>query len=179
MATHRAVEAAGTAVVHALQDAFDPLVVPDAEPLRFHLVGPEDLAGGLPSGLGVLVYAVETDPAARNVDTGIDRTAGRTPPGLPLVVRLFVLVSAEEPATRLALAGWAMRTLHDTAVLPADLLNRGAGRKPVVGEDETARILADPLEPSDLLRRLEVLGGEAADVLALPYAVTGIDIVSG
>jgi hypothetical protein len=175
MATYRAVEAAAATVVHVLQDAFDPVLVPDAEPLRFHLVGPEDLAGGLPSGVGVLVYAVEVDPTGRNLGAGLDRTGGRTPPGLTLRVRLLVLVTAEDAATRLTLAGWVLSTLPGNAVLAADLLNRVAGRKPVFRDDETVRVLVDPLEASDLLRRLEVLGGDATDVLALPYAVDGID----
>jgi hypothetical protein len=179
MATYRAVEAAAAAIARILQDAFDPVLVPGAEPLRIHLVGPEGLAGGLPSGLGVLVYAVEVDPAGRNLGAGLDRTGGRTPPGLTLRVRLLVLVSAAEAATRLTLAGWVLSTLHGSAVLPAGLLNREAGRKPVFRDDETVRLLVDPLEASDLLRRLEVLGGDATDVLALPYAVEGIDIVTG
>lgn len=179
MATYRAVEAAAAAVVGVLQDAFDPIILPDAEPLHFHLVGPEDLAGGLPAGIAVLVYGVEVDPASRNLGTGLERTAGRAPVGLPLRARMFVLVGAAEVATRLALAGWTLSTLHNASLLTAELMNREAGGEPVFRDDEAVRVVVDPLEASDLLRRLAVLGGDATDVLALPHVMDGIEIVTG
>jgi hypothetical protein len=176
MATYRAPEAATTGVVRLLAGAFDRAAFPDVQsPPR--LVGADDPTHGLTSGVGVLAYAVEVSRLSMNAGELPDRTGASGPNALPVEVRLLVLARAQDPGTRLALAGWVLSTLADSPVMPADLLN-GEGQDRVFGDHESVALRADTLTTGDLLQRVEVFVGDSSDVLALPYVLSGIDIVA-
>lgn len=178
MATFRAIEAASSAIVGLLDDAFQATDFGTDE-LEFLVIDGGDFAGGLPTGAGIFVYRIQVNGARRHPSGRADVVTGRRDlPQLPVDVHLLVVVSAGDPGTKLALAGWIMRKLEDHPVLPAGLLNRDAGETPVFRSDETVEITYDDVSHEELLHLWEVLGAAKYDVVVLPYVLPNLHIES-
>ncbi|QBR92472.1 Pvc16 family protein [Nocardioides euryhalodurans] len=160
MADHRAIEVACEGLARLLRDA--PLPAGQAgSHLSGGVIGAGDVTtGSWPGGAGVLPYRVR-----------VGRTGALESPGgpdarpLPVEVQVVVVCQAEEPGTRLALAGWVMGRLHDHPVLTAE---------PGEGTGDTVRVVADDPGRTEFLQLWAALGLEGRDVLLLPYVLTGV-----
>ena len=178
MATYRAIEAASSAIVGLLDDAFQATDFALDEP-EFLVIDGGDFADGLPTGAGIFVYRIQVNGARRHPSGRADVVTGRRDlPQLPVDVHLLVVVSAADPGTKLALTGWIMRKLEDHPVLPAGLLNRDAGDTPIFRTDETVEITFDDVSHEELLHLWEVLGAAKYDVVMLPYVLPNLHIES-
>lgn len=109
------------------------------------------------TGITVFPYRVTHNLQRRN---GAPRT---TPDGErfrpSLLVDLHVLVSAwaSTGSEQMRLLGWAARTLEDTPLLGAGLLNRAAaGGQIVFGPSESVELVAEPLSLADMVSIFEL-----------------------
>ncbi len=152
MATYRAIEAACTALARALADAPRPVDLA-GDRWDFRLVDAGEVTRGVRHGAGILPYRV------RQVSGSLPpRGPGEpVPPSLAVEVQLLVVVVADDPAARLALTGWVLRTIHD---------------HPVVADG--VRVTADDVPRPELLQMWHVLGLSDRDALALPFVLTGL-----
>ena len=178
MATYRAIEAAASALANLLEDAFRPEDF-GGDDLDFTVIDGGGFADSLPKGAGIFVYRVTINGSRRHPSGRADVVTGRRDlPQLPVDVHLLVVVSAPNATTKLALTGWIMRKLEDHPVLPAGLLNRDAGAKPVFRTDETVEVSMDDVSHEELLHLWEVLGAAKYDVVMLPYVLPNLVIES-
>ena len=163
MADHRAIEVACEGLARLLRDAPLPAELAGSR-LAGGVIGAGDvITGSWSGGAGVLPYRVR-----------VGRTGALESPGgpgthpLPVEVQVVVVCQAEEPGTRLALAGWVMGRLHDRPVLTA------APGEETGANGEGVRIVADDPGRTEFLQLWAALGLEGRDVLLLPYLLTGI-----
>jgi Pvc16 N-terminal domain len=95
----------------------------------------------------VTVNGARSQPPTRSLD-GVKRR-----PALPLDLQFLLTPWAQEPERQLRLLGWAMRFLHDHAVLPANELNHSLSQRElaVFRADEGVELFCDPPSVADYL----------------------------
>jgi len=145
-------------------------------------------------GLDVAVYQGEDfrSEGGNGVSTGVSlflyRTVvngtTRTPPGrrrsggesqrtqLPLDLHYLLTVWADSASTQHQIAGWVMRVLETTPILPKGVLNDVDGE--VFRPDETVEIILNDLSNEDLFRIWDILG--VPYHLSIPYLVRNVRI---
>jgi Pvc16 N-terminal domain len=116
-----------------------------------------DFAGKMEgAGVSLYLYRVAANTNRRNLPPRLGRTGQRLRPPLPL--DLFYLLSTWSATveTQHALLGWAMRTLEDTPVLPAALLNAGDFPE-TFRPEEGVELVYDPLGFADMTTLWDLL----------------------
>lgn len=110
----------------------------------------------------------------------------RTPPGrrtssgetqrtqLPLDLHYLVTVWAQDAKKQHQIAGWLMRTLETTPILPKGVLN-GINDE-VFRPDETVEIILNDLSNEELFRIWDIIGESYR--LSIPYLVRNVRIES-
>ena len=179
MARVDALEAASRAIVNLLEDAFRDSPSAPSSPPTF----------GVDVSIGLLDGVESSDRPRPSVDVFPHRIAlngdrsypagatnTRRPPRLAVDIHVLILISANEAATRLQIAGRLMRKLRDHPMLPAGLLNRD--RPGAFDLDETVEVVFEDLSHEELLHTREVLGVPDHDRMLLPYVLPGIFIES-
>lgn len=113
--------------------------------------------------------------------------AFRTPPGrisvdgspfdtqLPIEIHFLITVWGTQASFQNTLAGWIMRILEDTPVVPASILNSAV--PDIFHPDETVDIILAELKTEDLFRIWDVLGLNAYQ-LSIPYVARVVKIDS-
>lgn len=168
MADYRAIHATCEAVVALLRQAYDPaLFDAAASPLQFRVFNAAAFGTPISAGVTLFLYRVQpnitlrTPPGRLNPD-GLTRRRRQVP------VELHFLLTAwgEDASLEQTILGWMVRTMEDTPVLGAPLLN---GVVPdVFGVDETVEIAFGQLSNEELFRVWEVLP-ETTFRLSIPY----------
>lgn len=188
MASFRAIETISRVLVDLLEASHE-LLVPDEEP------EPSE-SSPLHEPLQFAVYQGEDfrSPGADEVSTGVTlflyRTmvngTTRTPPGrrlssgepqrsqLPLDLHYLVTIWAGSASTQHQIAGWVMRVLETTPILPKGVLNDI--NEEVFRPDETVEIILNDLSNEDLFRIWDILGEPYR--LSIPYLVRNVRIES-
>ncbi|MEF8816280.1 MAG: DUF4255 domain-containing protein [Salinibacter sp.] len=129
---------------------------------------------GVSTGVSLFLY--------RTVVNGTSRTPSgrRLPSGetqrskLPLDLHYLLTVWADSASTQHQIAGWVMRTLETTPILPKGVLNNV--NPEVFRADETVEIILNDLSNEDLFRIWDVLGEPYR--LSIPYLVRNVRIES-
>lgn len=127
---------------------------------------------GVSTGVSLFLY--------RTVVNGTTRTPpGRRRPGgasqrtqLPLDLHYLLTVWADSASTQHQIAGWVMRVLETTPILPKGVLNDIDGE--VFRPDETVEIILNDLSNEDLFRIWDILG--VPYHLSIPYLVRNVRI---
>ena len=173
MADYRAITAVSEAVMHLLRTSYRPEDFNNE--LEFKIFTSKDFANPISSGISFFLYRIYPN--------GVQRTPpGRTGPDgrqlqsqLPIELHFLLTVWAKEASLQHTVAGWMMRALEDTPILPAGLLNS------VVSDsfrpDETVEISLAELRTEDLLRIWDVLGLNVYQ-LSVPYLARTVTIES-
>jgi hypothetical protein len=145
MATHPAIAAVGRAMVNLLKDA-SRNEFPAAE---FRLIQAADFAANRHprEGASICLVQVEINNTLRNTPPGPGRRIVRPPVSLQL--RFLVTPWAATPEKQQRLLGWMIRTLNDTPILTAALLNQMAPNEVIFSPAETVELVFDPLSLSD------------------------------
>src|SRR3981081_569264 len=103
------------------------------------------------TGVSLFLYRVLVNGGIRTPPSG----PGTGPAALPLDLHFLLTPWAAEAAMEQEILGWVMRTLEDTPILTAGLLNaRVAG---VFGPDEVLEVVADQLSNAEQLQLWDVL----------------------
>lgn len=173
MADHRAIAAVGEAIIHLLRASYDPAVLQNE--LEFKLFTSRDFANPLESGASVFLYRVFPHGTMRTPAGRIGVNGERQRSRLPVELHFLVTVWGKTASLQHTLAGWVMRTIEDTPLLPAGVLNAVSGD--VFHADETVELTLGELRTEDLLRIWEVLGLGVYQ-LCIPYQARIVHIDS-
>ena len=154
MATYRAVGAACEAVVRLLQQSWQRNLFDDTD-LQFAVFHTKDFEIAMDTGVSLFLYrvtvnTVQRTPPARPGPGGRHRRSQ-----LPLDLHFLLTPWAKDASLEQVILGWMMRTVEDTPILPAGILNT---LTPGVFEaDETVEIVAGQLSNEEMFRIWDVL----------------------
>lgn len=171
MADYRAVAATCDAVVRLLQASYDPDDFNNE--LEFRVFTSRDFTSAMANGVSLFLYRIYPNGTHRSPTGRIGPDGRMLGTRLPVDLHFLLTVWARDASLQHAVAGWMMRTLEDTPILPAAVLNAGA--PDVFRPDETVEIALAELRTEDLLRIWEVLGLNAYQ-LSVPYQARVIDL---
>jgi hypothetical protein len=156
MATHHAVVVISLALRGLLANACPKVEFPGAE---IRLFQTKDFQSPMQFNTGVSIYLhrIAFNTTRRNLPPRQTVTGKRYRPSTPLDLHFLITAWGRTAEEQQALLGWAIRTLEDTPVLPAGLLNRFAGAQgEVFHENETVELVGDVLSLQDLFNIWEI-----------------------
>lgn len=161
MATFQAIAVTGNTIRNLLAEACPRDAFPGAQ---FQLCQASNLVNSPFTDFGVSIYLhrVAYNLARRNLPPRKRLNGDRFKPSVPLDLHFLVTAWARKPEQQWALLAWAIRTIEDTPVLPAGLLNQNAGSDAsgtppnVFGEDESVELVGETLSLQDLVSIWEI-----------------------
>src|SRR5690242_10663664 len=122
MATDRAIDAVCQAVIDLLRDGYDP--VSFNQDLEFRVASAQSFSQQMTAGVSLFLYRVFINGTHRIPGGRMTPEGKRTQTQLPLDLHFLLTPWGKDASTQNAIAGWMMRILEDTPVLPSGLLNR-------------------------------------------------------
>lgn len=171
MADTRAVEAVCNTIVDMLRDSYDPAQLD--QDLEFRVYTASNFAQHMTAGVSLFLYRIFIDGTHRTPGGRWTPDGGRADTQLPLDLHFLLTTWGKDASTQYAIAGWMMRTLEDTPILPSGLLNR---RTPAVfHDDEAVEVVAGEIATEDLMRLWELIGPGSYQ-LSVPYVARNIRI---
>lgn len=173
MADFRAIEGTSAALVRLLQASY---VRDDfGHDLQFEAYVPDSFQQPMAAGVSVFLYRVVVSGVQRMPTPRPAPDGTRTHPQLPVDLLYLFTFWGREASLQHRVAGWAMRVLEDTPVLPHGLLQAVAPG--VFDPDETVPLMPADLSNEDLFRIWDVLG-ESRYQLSVPYVARNVTIAS-
>src|SRR5207302_5699829 len=107
-----------------------------------------DLQSPMTAGVSLYLYRLTVSPN-RNLPGRIGRDGRRYLPPLPLDLHFLVTAWAGDAIKQQRLLGFAIRTLEDTPILPAGVLNQHGPEADVFRPDETVELVFEALTVQD------------------------------
>ena len=98
-------------------------------------------------GVGLFLYRVVVNGPQRNRPSRVTVNGTRTRPSLPVDLYYLLVPWGASVDTQHEILGWAMRTLEDSAILPAGLLN--SGQEQTFLPSETVEFVPEPMTLQD------------------------------
>lgn len=176
MADYRAVAATCGAVVRLLEASYEPERF-DGRELQFQVFTARDFANPFQNptadGVSLFLYRIYPNGVSRTPPGRVGADGRRLATRLPVELHFLLTVWAQHASFEHTVAGWMMRTLEGTPLLPAAVLN--AGTPDAFRPDETVEVALAELRTEDLLRIWEVMGVNAYR-LSVPYQARVIHI---
>lgn len=145
MAIYPAIAATSEAVLGLLQSA---AVGGEFETVEFAHYQAGDLASPMTEGVSLYLYRV-TVSGNRNLPPQVGRDGKRYRPPIPLDLHFLVTAWAETATRQQRLLGFAVRTLEDTPILPAGVLNQHSPEPDVFRPDETVELVFESVSVQD------------------------------
>jgi hypothetical protein len=172
MATFQAIAVTGNTIRNLLVEACPRDVFPGAQfqlSLTSNLVSPSftDL------GVSIYLYRVAYNTNRRNRPPRTLLNGERFKPSVPLDLHFLLTAWAKTAEQQWALLAWTIRTIEDTQILPAGLLNQNAGSAAdgtplnVFGEDESVELVGETLSLQDTTNIWEIARHSQQPSLAL------------
>ncbi len=127
------------------------------------------------NGASLFLYRIYCNGVRRHPAGRIGQDGKRHNTQLPLELHFLITVWGKEASLQNTLAGWIMRTLEDTPLLPSGILN--IAHPGVFEPKETVDVSLAELRTEDMFRIWDVLGANAYQ-LSIPYAARVINIES-
>jgi hypothetical protein len=173
VATDRAIDAVCQAVIDLLRDSYDPAAF--NQDLEFRVSGSANSAQQMMAGVSLFLYRVFIDGTVRIPGGRMTPEGKRHQTQLPLDLHFVLTPWGKDASTQNAIAGWMMRTLEDTPILPSGLLNR---RVPgVFRPDESVEVVVGEIATEDLFHLWELIGPNSYR-LSVPYVARSVRIES-
>jgi hypothetical protein len=118
---------------------------------------------------------VGVNAALRNHPASVGLMGERRRPPLPLDLFYVMTAWAKTAVKQQRLLGWAIRTLEDTPILPASLLNHYGPEADVFNPHETVEVIFETLTLQDLSNLWNAI--KINPPLSVPYTarIVGID----
>ena len=175
MADYRAVSAVTEAVIELLQSRFQAAPQYFNNELEFKIYLAKDFSHPMTAGVSLFLYRIYPNGTLRS-------TRGRPGPEgqqyrnqLPLDLHFILTAWAQDASLQHLIAGWMMRMIEDTPILPPGLLNQ---RYPdLFSADEGVVITPAELSMEELLRMWEVIV-ENVYQLSIPYVARYVKVDS-
>lgn len=178
MATIRAIAATCEAIRHLLRSraAVDNLGF--GFDLDFEVYGPGDFDGngGVKNGASIFLYRVLPSLSHRTPAGRVQPNGTRRRTRLPLDLHILLTAWAERPETENTLVAWMMRTLEDSPILPASVLNMHTFTG-TFADDEAVELAIGEMSGEEILHLWEILG-ERIYHISVPYVARCVYIDS-
>ena len=153
MATYQAIAATSQAILGLLEDARPTSGFAGS---RFALYRTADFQDPLDDGISLYLYRVSANQTRRNLAPRLAPDGRRYRASLPLDLSYLLTAWAQDAVKQQRLLGWAVRTLEDTPILPAGLLNRYGPEPEIFRPTETVELVSEPLSLADTTALWEV-----------------------
>jgi hypothetical protein len=127
------------------------------------------------AGVSLFLYRVFPNTSHRTPAGRMSETGKRYRTQLPLDLHFLLTAWGKDASLQHKIAGWMMRTLEDSPILPAGLLN--AIGPEVFRPDETVEIILGQLDTEVLVRIWDMLL-ENSYQLSVPYVARDVRIES-
>ncbi len=172
MADYRAVVAVGEAIVQLLRQHYR--VADFNNELDFRIYLAKDFAEPMNAGVSVFLYRIFPNGLGQN-HAWRANGGPATQNQLPVDLHFLLSAWAQDASLQHTIAGWMMRTLQDTPILPTGLLNQkfpGLFRP-----DEVITLAPAELTTEELFRMWEVIVNHSYQ-LSIPYVARTVRIDS-
>jgi hypothetical protein len=146
MATYPAIAATSEAILGLLQSA---AVGSEFDGVTFDHYQSGDFESPMTVGVSLYLYRVSVSPN-RNLPPRLGRDGRRYRPPLPVDLHYLVIAWADEAIKQQRLLGFAVRTLEDTPILPAGVLNQHGPEPDVFRPEETVELVWEALSVQDI-----------------------------
>lgn len=147
MASAYAIAAAGKAVLSLLAAAVPK---PEFAGAAFELYQSKNLQAPMDEGISLYLHRVVPANNIRNLPPRVDALGRRYRPSLPLDLHYLLIAWARDAFKQQRLLGWAMRTLEDTPLFPASLLNQYGPEPDTFADNEYVDVLLETVSIQDL-----------------------------
>ena len=147
MADYPAIAGTSQAVLGLLQGAALDTEFAGVEFAHYHA---KSLEKPMAEGISLWLYRITVNPQ-RNVAPRVDPDGTRRGPPIPLDLHYLLTAWAADPIQQQRLFGWAVRTIEDTPLLPAGVLNQHLAEPDVFGPSETVELVWQPIAFSEFL----------------------------
>lgn len=134
-----------------------------------------NFASPMNEGISLWLYRITVN-ANRNLPPAIGRDGRRYRPPLPLDVHYLVTAWAGDAIKQQRLLGFAIRTLEDTPILPAGVLNQHSPEPDVFRPDETVELVFEALTVQDASYIWQV--AQTKEQPSAPYVARMVEIES-
>lgn len=146
MATYHAIAATSQALLGLLRDACPREKFSRAEFALYHA---SDFEKPMEEGISLYLYRVTINTAIRNLPPRTVADGRRYRPSLPVDLHYLLTAWAKDAGMQQRLLGWGMRTLEDSTILPAGVLNSYMPEPDTFHANETVEVICDPLSLQD------------------------------
>lgn len=147
MARYPAVAGASQAILGLLERAAADTEFAGVEFAHYHATSFEK---PMAEGVSLWLYRISVNPA-RNLPVRVDPDGTRHMPPIPLDLHYLLTAWASEPIQQQRLFGWAIRTIEDTPLLPAGVLNQHLAEPDVFEPHESIEVVWQPVQLSEFL----------------------------
>ena len=173
MATYRAVEATCEAVIRLLEQSWRIDLFNGAN-LQFEVYRTRDFATPMDAGVSLFLYRVTVNSVQRTPPAKPRKDGHPRRPQLPLDLHFLLIPWANDASLEQSILGWMMRTIEDTPILPAGLLNTVTAD--VFEPEETVEIVPGQLSNEEMFRIWDVLPTKYQ--ISVPYSARIVRIDS-
>jgi hypothetical protein len=146
MASYPAIAAMSEAVLGLLQGA---AAGTEFDTATFAQYQASNFQSPMTDGVSLYLYRV-TVSANRNLPQRVGRDGRRYRPPIPLDVHFLVTAWASDAIRQQRMLGFAIRTLEDTPILPAGVLNQHGPEPDVFRPDETVELVYENVSVQDM-----------------------------
>jgi hypothetical protein len=175
MADYRAVPAVTEAVIELLQSRFQAAPEYFNNELEFKIYLAKDFSQPMAAGVSLFLYRIYPNGTLRSLRGRPGPEGQQYRNQLPLDLHFILTAWAQDPSLQHLIAGWMMRMIEDTPILPPGLLNQ---RYPgLFSADEAVVITPAELSMEELLRMWEVIV-ENVYQLSIPYVARYVKVES-
>jgi hypothetical protein len=147
MASPYAVAAIGRAIL-ALLAAAAPK--PEFASASFELYQARNFQAPMEEGVSLYLHRITPASNVRNMPPRVAPDGHRFRPSLPVDLHYLLIPWARDAFKQQRLLGWAMRTIEDTPVLHASLLNQVGPETDIFGDNETVDVLLESFPIQDI-----------------------------
>jgi hypothetical protein len=147
MASPNAIAAVGRAILSMLAAATPK---PEFAGAAFELYQSKNLQQPMEEGVGLYLYRVTPGSTMRNLSPRTGPDGRRYRPSMPIDLHYLLIAYAREAFKQQRLLGWVIRTIEDTPLYHASLLNQYGPETDTFGESEVADVLFETVSIQDL-----------------------------
>jgi hypothetical protein len=147
VATANAIAATGQAILALIAGAVPRDEFPSAQ---FELYQAKDFQTPIEEGISLYLYRITLAGEIRNYPPRVAPDGRRYRQPLPINLHYLLSAWARDAVKQQRLLGWAMRTLEDTPILPAGLLNQGGPEGTTFRPDETVDLTMETISIYDM-----------------------------
>jgi hypothetical protein len=153
MAKLWAIAATGQTIVGLLARACPRMEFPTAQ---FELYQARNFQQPMDEGVSLFLHRITPANNIRNLPPRIAPDGRRYKPAVSVDLHYLMTAWAKDSVKQQRLLGWAIRTLEDTAILPAGALNQNGPEADIFRSTETVDLIMEEIAIQDLLAIWEV-----------------------